>query len=478
MAIDLISSAVGGRVVSCSDEFFAEASKILQPSEPIWKEHEYTDRGKWMDGWESRRRREPGHDWCVVALGIPGRIDELIVDTSHFTGNYPEQFSLEGCGVGSDDLLGEAEWTEIIAQTSLEGDSRARFDPVLPNRFTHLRLNIFPDGGVARLRVNGRPIPQMSRVCAEGGVDLASLVVGGEVTDASDSYFSPPANMIRPTDPAGMWDGWETKRRRGPGHDWAMFRLGLQGVVDRVLVDTRFFRGNAPGWISLHASDDGETWDEVVTRRAVEPDTVNSIALDSPVSASHLKLDIIPDGGVARFRAFGTASPTSAGAARIEYLNALLSQQSDSFFATVCAASRWVEEMAEGRPFASVEEVLTRSEEVFSEFAGDDWLQAFGGHPRIGERTHDPIAAAEQAGTDQADQGTLDELRRVNLEYEDRFGFTYIVYASGKGADEMLEIAKERLGNNRDQEIECAASEQRKITATRLRKMLCQEVES
>ena len=477
MAIDLISSAVGGRVVSCNDEFFAEASNLLNPAEPVWKEHEYTDRGKWMDGWESRRRREPGHDWCVIALGIPGRIDEVIVDTSHFTGNYPEQFSLDACGVGSDELIDHAEWTEVIARTSLEGDSQARFEPDLPGRVTHVRLNIFPDGGVARLRVGGTPIPQMSQVCRDGPVDLASLIVGGEAVDASDSFFSPPANMIRPTDPAGMWDGWETKRRRGPGHDWAVFRLGLAGVVDRVLVDTRFFKGNSPGWVSLHTSDDGESWEEVITRHAVEPDTVNGITLDPPVAASYLKLDIIPDGGVARFRALGTANSESALARRLEYLNALLPQPLNHFLTTACAASKWAETMAASRPFPSVDEVLARAEEAFADLGESDWLDAFGGHPRIGERTGDALATAEQSGARDAEGAVLEELEEVNREYEERFGFTYIVYATGKGADEMMKIARERLTNTREQEIENAAVEQRKITATRLRKMLCQEVD-
>jgi OHCU decarboxylase len=216
----------------------------------------------------------------------------------------------------------------------------------------------------------------------------------------------------------------------------------------------------------------------VVSRQAVEADTVNSITLDSPVSASHLKLDIIPDGGVARFRAFGTATPESAGARRLQYLNALLPQPLNHFLKTACAASKWVETMAAFRPFSSVAEVLDRAGEAFAVLDEPEWLEAFAGHPRIGERTDDVVAASEQAGAGGADQAVLQELSQVNLEYEARFGFTYIVYARGKGADEMLKIAQERLGNTREQEIENAAREQRSITTTRLRRMLCQEVDS
>ena len=155
--IDLLSEAVGGRVLACNDEFFAEAANLLQTIPPVWKEGVYTDRGKWMDGWETRRRRDPGHDWCVLALGVAGRVRSVTVDTSHFTGNYPESFSLEACGDGDDEGLETADWVEIVPRTALSGDSTASFDVDDPHRVTHVRLNIFPDGGVARLGSRRRP---------------------------------------------------------------------------------------------------------------------------------------------------------------------------------------------------------------------------------------------------------------------------------------------------------------------------------
>ncbi|MGH8870641.1 MAG: allantoicase [Acidimicrobiia bacterium] len=470
---DLISSVVGGRIVVCDDEFFAEAGNLLQPADPVWREGVYTDRGKWMDGWETRRRREPGHDWCVIALGVPGRVRSVIVDTSYFTGNYPESFSLEGCGVGSDELLDAAGWVEILPRTELTGDSTASFDVDDPQRITYLRFNIFPDGGVARLRVEGDPIPAKDEVCpGDRTTDLASSLVGGEALEASDVHYSPPSNMLRPTEPAGMWDGWETRRRRGPGHDWAVFRLGLPGLLDSIEVDTRHFKGNAPGWVSIQVSDDGDSWRELVAMAEVKPDSVNIVSIDHPVTAGFLRLDIHPDGGVARLRVWGTPDPEAVARLRIKYLNSLFDDEARVFFHAACSATRWVEAMTASRPFPDVESVISTAKEVFGELGGEDWLEAFAGHPRIGEEG-DNVANREQAGTTGAEESVLAELAEVNRRYEQATGFTYIVYATGKTAAEVLDIARSRLGNTREEEIRNAAAEQKAITETRLRRMLC-----
>ncbi|MDX1467884.1 MAG: allantoicase [Acidimicrobiia bacterium] len=470
---DLLSEAVGGRIVECNDEFFAPADNLIKVSDPVWKEGVYDDHGKWMDGWETRRRREPGYDWCILALGIPGRVETVDIDTAFFTGNYPEQFSLEGCGVGSDDRLGDAEWFELLAATDLEGDSKATFQVEESPRVTHLRLNIFPDGGVARLRVYGRALPAMQEVCPDQLIDLASLMVGGEFIDASNYHYNPPSKMLQPTEPAGMWDGWETARRRGPGHDWASFRLGLAGVVESVDADTSFFKGNSPGWVSVEVSDDGEDWSTVIDHQAVEPDSVNHLPMESPTACGFVRLSIHPDGGMARMRVWGRANPQAAGEKRIEYLNALDDQQAYSFFHTACASTAWVAAMKSQRPFAGVDSVMAEALEVFDRLTDEDWLEAFAGHPRIGERG-DAVSSREQSGVT-AD--SVEELSEVNRAYEEKFGFTYIVYATGRTGEEMLSIARERLGNSREMEIANGAAEQRKITSTRLRMMLCQEVE-
>jgi len=470
---DLISNVAGGRVVSFNDEFFAEAENLLNPSDAEWREGVYTDRGKWMDGWETRRRRDPGHDWCILALGVPGRIDDVTVDTSFFTGNYAESFSLEACGAEDDDGLGSSEWVELIPQTGLAGDATARFRVGDPHRVTYVRLNIFPDGGVARLRVEGRPIPSKDQVCPDDSpVDLVSALVGGEALDASDTHYSKPSNLLRPSDPAGMWDGWETKRRRGPGHDWATFRLGLPGKVESVEVDTRHFRGNAPGWVSIHVSDDGATWTGLAGMVEVLPDMVNVIEVPEPVFAAFLRLDIHPDGGLARLRARGRPDPAVAGQRRLEFLNSLFDVEAGRFFESACASKKWVDGMTVGRPFSDVSMLLAGAGRVFASLEEGDWLEAFAGHPRIGEH-RDVVTDREQSGAAAADETVRASLAEANRAYEERFGFTYIVYATGKSAEEMLEIALGRLDNTREEEVAIAADQQRAITATRLRRMLC-----
>ncbi len=475
---DLASTAVGGRVVECNDEFFAAAVNMLNPVPPVWKEDVFTDQGKWMDGWETRRRREDGHDWCVVSLGIPGRIEQVTIDTSFFTGNFPEEFSLEACGVGDDKRLGQAFWVDLVPRTRLEGNSVAIFDVKEPGRVTHLRLNILPDGGVARLRVTGRPIPGIEEVCPSNApINLASLRVGTDPVDASDAHYSPPSNMLRPGEPGGMWDGWETKRRRGPGNDWVSFKLGLAGKLQEISVDTRFFKGNSPGWVSLDASIDGTTWVSAVPRSPVEADSVNVLRLKTPVEAEYVKLDIYPDGGVARFRVFGVPTGDSASAKRVLYLNSLLGQEATRFFRTVCTSTRWISEMLSCRPFDNPQAVLDVADITFADLSEDDWLEAFAGHPRIGETGGD-VENREQAGARNASQEVLAAMATANQKYEAKFGFSYIIYATGKSAEEMVNVAGRRWSNTRDQEIDIAAGEQKKISATRLRRMLCMEADA
>jgi allantoicase len=468
--IDLISERVGGEIVEYNDEFFAAAVNLIRFDAPVARD-EYTDRGKWMDGWETRRRREPGHDWVVVRLGIPGRIRKVTVDTSYFTGNFPEQFSLDATGV---DDLDRAEWVELIPRTSLAGSQIAEFEVDDPHRVEMVRLNIYPDGGIARLRVEGEPVPAMGLVCPDGEIDLGLASVGAEAIDASDMHYSPPANMLRPTESLGMWDGWETRRRRDPGHDWVVVRFGLRGYVDHLVVDTTHFKGNAPGWVSVELSDDGATWVEAVSRVPVEPHKRNVVEVGGTLGR-YLRLSIHPDGGMARLRVIGTPDRAAAGSLRIRYINSLFGQAAARFFHSACASTTWIDEMIARRPYSSVAAVLEEAEAVFASLEEEDWLEAFGGHPRIGERGEDETANREQAGTSTASRETIRDLIDVNRRYEDKFGFTYIVYATGKTADEMLAIARDRLGNDRAAEIANAASEQRKITATRLRRMLCQE---
>lgn len=469
--IDLISERVGGRVVECNDEFFAESANLIKESAPVWREGEYTDRGKWMDGWETRRRREPGHDWCVLQLGIPGRIRRVGIDTSYFTGNYPEAFSLEATGHADPD---DGDWVEVIGRTALLGDDVAWFEVNDPHRVVLLRLSIYPDGGIARIRVEGEPIPAFDLVCPGKDVDLCSASVGGSIVAASDTHYSHPSNCLRPSASAGMWDGWETKRRRDDGHDWIVTKLGLPGTINSVVVDTTHYKGNAPGWVSVDVSSDGREWENLAERVPVDADTENVLAVASDAVVEQLRLSIHPDGGLARLRVMGKPEAEAASRARITYLNSLFPAECRRFFRAACASSSWVEAMVDRLPFDDVTSVLDAAEEEFELLQESDWLEAFKGHPRIGERG-DPMANQEQAGAARADQDTRRRLAEVNVAYEERHGFTYIVYASGKSAQEMLAIAEVRLANSTSEEIDNAAAEQRRITATRLSRMLCQE---
>jgi len=322
--VDLASERLGGAVLLANDEFFAPKEALLRPLPAEWREGEYTDRGKWMDGWETRRRRSPGHDWCVVRLGVPGVVHGVVVDTSFFRGNYPEECRIEGCeltgttGLDAFDSPG-TEWFELLPRSPLQGDSQNLFAVEVPRRVTHLRLHIFPDGGVARLRVHGEPRPEWTRFALAGGeVDLAALENGGWVVSCSDMFFGHRQNLILPGRSLFMGDGWETRRRRGPGHDWSIVRLASPARIHRIELDTDHFKGNAPDRCTLEGlnlpessawdlSDPDAPWKPLVAEAKLQPHArfrFEDLADLGPIS--HVRLSIFPDGGVARMRVFGT----------------------------------------------------------------------------------------------------------------------------------------------------------------------------
>ena len=319
--IDLASERLGGAALFANDEFFAPKENLLKPTTPIFIEGKYPDLGKWMDGWESRRRRTPGFDWCLIRLGLPGIVRGVVVDTSFFRGNYPEQCSLEACNVqGQPDvahLLGkETEWREILPQSQLQGDSQNAFRVDDDERATHLRLKIYPDGGVARLRVYGEVLPNWNALKRIGGeVDLAAVENGGLVLSCSDMFFGHRHNLIMPGRALNMSDGWETKRRRGPGYDWVTIKLGTVGEIKRVEVDTSWFKGNYPDSCSLETcnadqlsiDDPAFAWQPLLPQTKLQAHTRHLFAeeLLDVGQASHVRFNIYPDGGVSRLRVFG-----------------------------------------------------------------------------------------------------------------------------------------------------------------------------
>ena len=317
--VDLASAKLGGAVLVANDEFFAPKENLLNPGPAIWIEGKYTERGKWMDGWETMRRRSPRleeeFDWCVVRLGSPGRIRGVTVDTSFFRGNYPSHCSIDACSAGANadvaELLQMA-WTEILPKSALQGDSHNNFPIEFPERATHIRLKIFPDGGVARLRVYGDVLPDWDALRGrDSEIDLAAVENGGTVPLASDMFFGHRINLIMPGLARDMSDGWESQRRRGRGHDWCIIKLGTRGTITRVEVDTSHFKGNYPESCSIDVGNGDATnsikWEELLPNTRLQPHTRHTFVheLADRGDVTHARLNIYPDGGVSRLRLYG-----------------------------------------------------------------------------------------------------------------------------------------------------------------------------
>lgn len=322
--IDLAAERVGGKVLYANDEFFAEKENLIKPGRGVFIADKYTDRGKWMDGWETRRKRVPGHDWCVLKLGVPGVIRGVDIDTNHFLGNNPAYASLDALALESDPseaelVKGDLPWTEILSRVALKPGSQNIFAVASTDRWTHLRLNIFPDGGVARFRVHGESAPDWSKVGDNDVIDLAAIERGGKVPACSDMFFGNKDNMISPGRAPNMGDGWETRRRRGPGHDWAIVKLGHAGMLKQIEVDTNHFKGNYPDrcWFDACYAPDAEIdvlnwnqfeWSPVLAETKLKADHRHyfekEILNNGPWT--HVRISIAPDGGVSRLRLNGT----------------------------------------------------------------------------------------------------------------------------------------------------------------------------
>ena len=310
--IRLEQPRLGTRVTHASDDFFAAKERLIQPGDPVFIADKYDDHGKWMDGWESRRRRTPGHDDCVIRLGVPGIIHGVDIDTRYFTGNYPPQASIDACV--SDEDVPESGWTEIVARTDLDGDAHHFIGVSDRSAWTHLRLNIYPDGGVARLRVYGEV---RAEVADDGGVvDLFALRNGGRALAASDEHYGSMHNLNLPGRGTNMGDGWETARRRGAGNDWVIAALGSPGVVERVEVDTAHFKGNYPDRVSVEAAlfeshdqatAESDRWRALLPEVKLQMDQQHyfDAELQDLGPVSHVRMSIYPDGGVSRLRVFG-----------------------------------------------------------------------------------------------------------------------------------------------------------------------------
>jgi allantoicase len=331
---DLASRSLRGSVIGASDEFFAEKENLVNPGAPTFSPHTFGHKGQVYDGWETRRRRGPGrslpadgeHDWVIVRLGAPGVVHAVVVDTAHFTGNFPQACSVQACWAdGYPDLaaLDSARWVEIVPRSPLKGDTTHVFEipPRARYRYSHVRLRIYPDGGVARLRVHGVVVPDPALL--EGlTFDLAALENGADVVACSDRFYSSPRNALSPGLSRVMGEGWETRRRRSAGNEWLAVRLAAPAVVSLVEVDTSGYIGNSPGLAQVRGSlsgtgaagetmawDDPSSWRPLLERTPLLPDTPHRFRIAASAPCDLVRLDVFPDGGVARLRLYGTLTP-------------------------------------------------------------------------------------------------------------------------------------------------------------------------
>ncbi|MDN6876923.1 allantoicase [Pseudomonas citronellolis] len=316
--VNLADERLGSKVISVTDEWFAAASRMLQPTPAVWKEGVFDDNGKWMDGWESRRKRFEGYDHAVIRLGVPGSIKGVDIDTSFFTGNFPPSASLDGCFVAEGEPNDDTQWSEVLSSVELQGNSHHYHEISDERPYTHLRLNIYPDGGVARLRVYGIPFRDWAKQNPNEQVDLAAALNGGRALACSDEHFGRMSNILNPGRGVNMGDGWETGRRRTPGNDWVIVALGHAGIVEKIVVDTLHFKGNYPESCNIQAAfvkggTDSQIatqslyWRELLPSQKLqmhnEHTFIEQIKELGPIT--HVRLNIFPDGGVSRLRLFG-----------------------------------------------------------------------------------------------------------------------------------------------------------------------------
>lgn len=473
---DLASRDYGGTVVAVSDEFFAAANRLLLPEEPVARPGVFDDRGQWMDGWESRRRRGPGtEDWAVVKLGIPGVVHGIVVDTAHFRGNHPETAALDGANVAGNPSPEEvlaADWFSLLPASPLGPSATFPFALEVGARVTHLRLRMAPDGGIARLRVHGAAVPD-PRELDEPGLELTDPLLGAEVTACSDMHFGRRAHLIAPGLPRSMGEGWETRRRREPGAEWAVVRLAAEAQVRRVEVDTRHFRGNAPASCDVESSLDGLQWQPLLAGVRLQPDQQHRLAVPGAGAARWLRLTIHPDGGVARLRAFGAVTPAGRAEAALRWLACLTPPEARRELLACCGSTAWAAAMAAARPYPDLDALLARADEVWQRLGPDDWREALAAHPRIGDRPAPGTQEQrEQSAVEQADSDVLSQIAAGNAAYEERFGMTYVVRATGRTAPEMLALLRERLAHDPDTELGVAAAQQAEITALRLTRLV------
>ncbi len=492
---DLACSTMGGKALWASDNFFAGVENLVRPEEPAFDPDAYTERGKLMDGWEPRRRRHPGHDTAIVQLGTACTPVGVDIDTRHFLGNHAPYASLEAtvapAGTTGPWLRDNAEWTVVLDQVRLERGGHNLFALKALDGATHVRLHIYPAGGVARLRVYGTP--RSDGIGHHERQDLLCASRGGKALACSDMFFSRMDNLIRPDEAVNMGDGWETKRNPVPKEDHVILALGQAGLLDDILVHTRHFKGNYPTGVRIealhwpkappHALRRSTAWTAITADSPLGPHRGHTLPVTDPGPWTHLKMTILSDGGISRLRAFGTPAETTPadGDRALRWLNRASVGDATAALSRCCGARRWVQQMVAARPFASRTHLHGHADHAWWHLGDGDWLEAFTHHPRIGasaaalrERFGETAdwASGEQSSVAAASEATIAALAAANTAYDDRYGYIFIVCASGLSASQMLDKLNARMHNSADDELRIAAGEQARITALRLNKLL------
>ena len=317
--IDLAQSRLGSKIVYKTDEFFAPAKRIINPWPPVFKEGVFDKHGKWMDGWETRRKRTKGYDFLILKLGKPGVIKKVDVDTSYFSGNHPKQISLQACSSNKKIPDRKTKWSTIVGKSKTKANSHHFFNVKNKNYFTHVKLNIFPDGGVARLRIYGSM--KIKNKLSNKIQNLTSVLNGAVPIACNNEHFGRAENILAPGIGKNMGDGWETRRSRGKNFDWIIIKCGTPGKINKIQLDTHHFKGNYPDKCSIQAAyindkvpkekivKNSKNWNLMLHKVKLHAHKKHNFKnnIMNKKKINFIRINIFPDGGISRVRFFGKA---------------------------------------------------------------------------------------------------------------------------------------------------------------------------
>ena len=317
--INLAQSRLGSKIVYKTDEFFAPAKRIINPWPPVFKEGVFDKHGKWMDGWETRRKRKKDHDYLILKLGKPGKIYKVDIDTSYFSGNQPTKVSLEACYSKKKLPNKNTKWIKILKNKPTKANSHHFFNIKNKSIFTHIKLNIYPDGGVARIRIFGSM--QIKKKFSKKIINLTSVLNGATPIACNNEHFGSAENILAPGIGKNMGDGWETRRSRGKNFDWLIIKCATAGKINKIQIDTHHFKGNYPDKCSLQATylntkissktivEKSKKWRLLLNKTKLHAHKKHNFQnkLMKNKKVNYIRINIFPDGGISRIRVFGKA---------------------------------------------------------------------------------------------------------------------------------------------------------------------------